>query len=198
MKLDDLKQNWQNAIQIESASQTLKQAINMLELETNKIDKEVKRRDFIEITIAILLIPAWIYGIIKSVSAMQTIGCAIAIAACIYIPYRLLSARKITPRKTDNIKDFLLQEKQKLQQQKQMLESVVWWYISPLTTAILLITLGANVNEFGIPQVNSHMLWYYSLVTILVVGIYFLNKRAAKKKFGPLIKNIEQRLSEIN
>ncbi|MEW6983467.1 hypothetical protein AAD001_12515 [Colwelliaceae bacterium 6471] len=198
MKLDDLKQDWQKAIQTESAPENFNEVINMLEQETNRIDKEVKRRDFLEITIAILLIPAWVYGMYISVSTMQTIGCIVAIAASVYIPYRLLSARKVAAKKTDSIKDFLLQEKQKLLQQKQMLESIFWWYIGPITAAILLITLGSNVNESGWPKVPSHMVWYYVSVALLMIGVYSLNKRAAKKKFGPLLENIDKSLSEIN
>ncbi|TGE83224.1 hypothetical protein C7Y70_11055 [Pseudoalteromonas sp. KS88] len=198
MKLDDLKQDWQQAIETESTPDNLTEVIDMIEQQTTKIDKEIKRRDFLEIGIAVFLIPVWIWGLLNSASTMQSIGLIIAIVACIYIPYRLISAKKVNAKKSDSVKDFLVQEKQKIQQQKQMLESVVWWYIAPLTVAILLITLGAKVNEQGIPQIALGMVWYYACVGLLVLGVYFLNKRAAKNKFAPLLKNIEQRLAEMS
>lgn len=198
MKLDDLKQDWQQAITTKSTPDDLTEVIDMIEQQTSKIDKEIKRRDFLEIGIALLLIPVWVLGLINSASTMQSIGCIIAIVACVYIPYRLTSAKKVDVKKSDSVKDFLIQEKQKIQQQKQMLESIVWWYIGPLTVAIVLITLGANVNESGVPQISGNMHWYYICVGLLMVGVYFLNKLAAKEKFGPLLKNIEQRLSEIS
>jgi len=197
MKLDDLKQDWQNNITQVSAPENLTEVINMLEKETSKIDKEIKRRDFLEISIAVLLIPFWIFGLFISKGSIQSVGFIIAIASCVYIPYKLISAKKVTAPKLSNVKAFLEREKQKVAQQKQLLESVVWWYIAPLTTSIVLITLGATVNELGIPSMNDHLYTYYGFLGLLIVGIYFLNKRAAKKKFGPLLTNIEQRLAEL-
>ena len=198
MKLDDLKQDWQQAIETESTPDNLTEVIDMIEQQTTKVDKEIKRRDIIEVGTAVIIIPFWIWGLLNSASTMQSIGFVIAIASCIYIPYRLISAKKVEAKKSGSVKDFLIQEKQKVQQQKQMLESIVWWYIAPLTVAILLITLGAKVNEQGIPQISSGMVWYYASVSLLMVGVYFLNKRAAKNKFAPLLKNIEQRLAEMS
>jgi len=197
MKLDDLKQDWQKNITQVSAPENLTEVINMLEKETSKIDKEIKRRDFLEISIAVLLIPFWIFGLFISKGSIQSVGFIIAIASCVYIPYKLISAKKVTAPKLSNVKAFLEREKQKVAQQKQLLESVVWWYIAPLTTSIVLITLGATVNELGIPSMNDHLYTYYGFLGLLIVGIYFLNKRAAKKKFGPLLTNIEQRLAEL-
>jgi hypothetical protein len=198
MKLDDLKQDWQKNIEQVSAPENLNEVIQMLEKETTKIDKEIKRRDFLEISIALLLIPVWILGLFISKGSIQTIGYIIAIASCIYIPYKLISAKKVTAPKLSNIKAFLEREKQKISQQKQLLESIVWWYIAPLTLSIVLITLGGTVNEAGIPSMNDHLYFYYGCLTLLIVGIYFLNKRGAKKKFDPLLTNIEQRLTELN
>jgi len=197
MKLDDLKQNWQKAIKTESAPENIDEVIKMLEQETKKLDKEIKRRDFVEILICVFLMPVWVYGIMTSVSTMQTIGCITAILTGLLIPYRLLLARKIDVKKTDGMKDFLKQEKQKLLNQKLMLESIVWWYIAPITISILLITLGSNINEQGLPVIPDNMYWYYASVALLVVGIYFMNKREAKKRFGPLLEKVEQRLADI-
>ena len=197
MQLDDLKQDWQNTLQSEPVPENLTEVIDNIEQQTSKIDKEVKRRDFLEITIAVLLVHFWIFGLSISVSTMQTIGCIVALVACAIIPYRLIKAKRIEARTSNSIKDFLLQEKQKLSQQKQMLESVAWWYIGPIATAILLITLGANVDATGVPQIPDHMVWYYVCLAILVIGVYALNKQAAKKKFGPLLDNVNKHLSDI-
>jgi uncharacterized membrane protein (DUF485 family) len=74
---------------------------------------------------------------------------------------------------------------------------VVYWYIAPLTLSIVLITLGATIDATGNVTISAQMTIYYLMLTILVVGIYHLNKRAAKKKFGPLLNKIEQRLTEL-
>lgn len=197
MKLDDLKLNWQQQVNTPATTENLTEVIAMLEKETTKIDKEIRRRDMLEITIAILLIPFWLWGLYNSVSSLQTVGLCLAISTSIYIPYKLVSAKKVAPVKNNNVKTFLETERLKVQQQKQLLESIVWWYIAPITVSIVLITLGSRVNDAGIPQINEQLGYYYGFLTLLIVGIYLLNKQAAKKKFEPLLKNIEQRLAEL-
>ncbi|MCJ8318616.1 MAG: hypothetical protein MJK12_03225 [Colwellia sp.] len=197
MQLDDLKQGWREAVVSHASTDDLTEVIANLEKQTTKIDKEIKRRDLLEISIAVLLIPFWIYGLTNTVGIMQTMGLITAIISCIYIPYKLLNARKVSAVKSSSIKDFLIREKQKVEQQKQLLESIVWWYLAPLTLSIILITLGSTATETSMFTINDYLQKYYFFLALLVVGVYFLNKRAAKKKFTPLLENIEQRLAEL-
>ena len=197
MKLDDLKQDWQQTVSSQSTDDDLTKVVATLEKETTKVDKEIKRRDLLEISIAFLLIPFWLYGLSNSAGTMQTIGFCIAIISCLYIPYRLTKAKKVSELRSSSIKDFLIREQQKVQQQKRLLESIVWWYIAPLTLSIVLITLGATVDDSGMFHVNTYLQKYYSALVLLIIGVYLLNKRAAKKKFTPLLKNIERRLTEL-
>jgi hypothetical protein len=196
MKLEDLKNDWQQNMTISTQS-NLPELIAMLRNKTSKIDKEIKRRDFIEITIALGLIPVWSWSLINSAGTVQSIGLLLAIASCIYIPYRLLKAKHVVSTKTTSTLDYLLSERDKVKQQQQLLETVVYWYIAPLTLSIVLITLGATIDATGNVTISAQMTIYYLMLTILVVGIYHLNKRAAKKKFGPLLNKIEQRLTEL-
>ena len=197
MKLDDLKQDWQETIMTPSPSDNFDEVITMLEKQTTTIDKEIKRRDILEISIAILLIPVWIYGLFTSAGTMQSAGLILAILSCLYIPYRLLKAKKVTSTQSSNIKVFLETEKQKISQQKRLLESIAAWYIAPLTISIILITLGGTVDPSGMLHLSEPLIQYYGFLALLIVGIYFLNKRAAKKKFGPILEKIEQRLAEL-
>lgn len=197
MKLDDLKNDWQETV-VDAPSEDLSEVITMLAKQTTQIDKEIKRRDILEISIALCLIPLWIYALLNSAGIMQTTGLIIAIISCLYIPYRLIKAKKVAPPKNSDIKSYLTTEKQKIYQQKKLLESVATWYIAPIAASIVLITLGATVNASGVPQLSYHLTVYYGFLLLLIVAIYALNKRAARKKFGPLLTQIEQRLSELN
>lgn len=197
MKLDDLKENWQQHVAPSSDTKEVMNMISELAEQASEVDKHVKRRDWIEISIALLLIPVWIYGAFNAVSHLQLIGFIVAIFACFYIPYKLVQAKKTVPPKDDSVVSFLLREQSKVKQQKRLLETVVWWYITPLTSAILLITLGASLNEQGTIVITDFLTIYYCLVVVLIIGAYFINKRAAKKKFAPLLEQIEKRLSEL-
>lgn len=197
MKLDDLKQDWQEIVDVPADNENLEKVIAMLEHETKKVDKEIKRRDILEITIALMLIPFWVFGLFYSAGIIQSIGLILAILNSIYIPYRLVSAKKINVSKESSIRSYLENEKQKISQQKSLLEGVVSWYIAPITISIILITLGASVDASGIPQLSESLMIYYGFVTILIVAVYFLNKRAVTKKFTPLLSSIDKKLQEL-
>ncbi len=197
MKLDDLKQDWQEIVDVTADNENLEKVIAMLEHETKKVDKEIKRRDILEITIALMLIPFWVFGLFYSAGIIQSIGLILAILNSIYIPYRLVSAKKINVAKESSIKSYLENEKQKISQQKSLLESVMIWYIAPITISIILITLGASVDASGIPQLSESLMIYYGFLTILIVAVYFLNKRAVTKKFTPLLSSIDKKLQEL-
>jgi hypothetical protein len=198
MKLDDLKANWKTAIESDNSTQDLSPMIELLVKETSKVDKSINRRDRLEISIALLLIPVWSWKLFYSASLVQTTGLWIAIVACLYIPYKLLKAKQINAPKDNSVMAFLQFEKIKIENQKKLLESVAVWYIAPLMVAIVLITAGATVDETGIPRITEQLAIYYGFCVMLVIGIYFLNKRAVKKQLLPLLDKIKQRISELN
>jgi hypothetical protein len=197
MKLDDLKKDWKSEVLQVTDKQNLSNVIESLVKETTKLDKSIKRRDYLEISIALLLIPVWAWKLFYTASLMQTIGLWIAIFACLLIPYKLLKAKQVGALKGDSVLAFLNTEKNKLEKQKSLLESVTVWYIAPLFTAIILITAGATVDASGIPQITQQLTIYYGCCVLLVVGIYFLNKRAVKKQLSPLLDNVNKRIQEL-
>lgn len=197
MKLDDLKSGWKVEIAQKNKPVDLTDMVESLKKQTNKLDKSVKLRDWIEISIAFILIPVWSWKLFYSDSFLQSTGLWIAILACLFIPYKMIKAKQVDAPKNDSILGFLIREKIKLENQKKLLESIVVWYISPLMLAIVLITAGANVNSDGFPQINQSLAIYYVACALLSVGTYFLNKRAAQKQFSALLEKVNQRIAEL-
>ena len=197
MMLDDLKAGWDSEMKKPVKHEQLATVLEILQRETCKLDKSIKRRDILEVSIALLLIPVWGWMLVYSVSLMQSVGLWVAILACLFIPYKLIKAKKVNVQKNDSILSFLLIEKVKLENQKKLLESVALWYILPLMVAIILITAGATVDSLGIPQLTLQLKIYYSFCALLSVGVYLLNKRAAKKRFKPLLDKVNYRIKEI-
>jgi len=197
MKLDDLKAGWKTEVTQVNETMDITQIIQSLEKETKKFDKHVKRRDILEISIALLLIPVWVWKLFYSASVIQSVGLLIAIVACVFIPYKLVKAKQVVTAKDNSILANLLVEKNKLENQKNLLESIAIWYISPLMVAIVLITAGARVNEAGLPLISETLVIYYGFCALLVVGVYLLNKRAAANKFDPLLDKVNRQISEL-
>jgi len=198
VRLDDLKEEWQQEIEPRKCENNLKTLVAEVKTKTLKIDKEIKRRDILEISIAILLIPFWLYGLFSSAGTIQSIGLWILIIACLFIPYKLIKAKQVSPTKDASVKGFLLQEQEKLKLQKALISSVVWWYLLPLVTGIILVTLGGTVNELGVPQITEQLVIYYGFLGLLCIAVYLLNKRAAHKKFAPLLIQVEQKLAQLD
>lgn len=197
MKLDDLKIGWKAEVEQTSEKIDLTNVIESLKKETTKLDKSVKRRDLLEISIAFLLIPVWVWKLFYSESLIQSVGLWIAILACLFIPYKMLKAKQVDVPKDDSLLAFLSVEKMKLENQKTLLESIIWWYIAPLMLAIVLITAGGTVNEAGIPQINEQLAIYYFFCGLLSVAVFFLNKRGAKKQFTPVLEKVNLRIKEL-
>ncbi len=197
MMLDDLKVGWESEMKKPVNHEQLATVLEILKTETGKLDKSIKRRDTLEVSIALLLIPVWSWKLVYSVSLMQSVGLWIAILACLFIPYKLIKAKRVNVQKNNSVLGFLLIEKVKLESQKKLLESVALWYILPLMIAIILITAGATLDSLGIPQLTFQLKIYYSFCALLFVGVYLLNKRAAKKQFKPLLDKVNQHIKEI-
>jgi hypothetical protein len=198
MKFDDLKASWQSKIESDKGAQDLTLMIKLLAKETSKVDKSIRRRDIIEISIALLLIPVWSWKLLHAASLVQSIGLWIGILACLYIPYKLVKAKRVDAPKDSSVMAFLQVEKVKIENQIKLLESVAIWYLSPLMLVIVLVSAGARVDESGIPQITEQLAVYYGFCTLLYVGIYFLNKRAVKKKLKPLLDKVKQRIRDLN
>ena len=193
----NLKQDWKNEVLQVTDKQNVSNVIESLEKETTKLDKSIKRRDYLEISIALLMVPIWIWKLFYAASLMQSVGLWIAIFACLLIPYKLVKAKQVDTQKDDSILAFLNTEKNKLEKQKTLLESVAIWYIAPIFTAIILITAGATVDASGIPQITEQLAIYYGCCVLLVVGVYFLNKRGVKKQLSPLLDNVNKRIQDL-
>ncbi|MCW8876115.1 MAG: hypothetical protein OQK04_19535 [Kangiellaceae bacterium] len=197
MKLDDLKRTWTQEVEALDGNQDLGPAIEMLEKETISFDKKIKRRDFIETFAAVICIPAWLYGLAKADHWMEITGLIILLLACIFIPVILWKTRVTETDKLVGIKSFLLNEKAKVKRQISLLSNIVVWYIAPIFSGVMLLTLGANINADGQLQLGTHMWTYYGFVFILSIGIYLLNKQGVKKKFKPILEKIENQLNEL-
>ena len=197
MKLDDLKQTWTQEVKALDINQNLGPAIEVLEKETISFDKQIKRRDFIETFVAAICIPAWIFGLTNADHWIETTGLIILLLACIFIPLILRKTRANETDKLVGIKSFLFNEKTKVKKQIKLLSNVVVWYIAPIFSGVILYTLGANIDESGQLQLDSHMWTYYGFVVALSVGVYLLNKQSVKKKFQPILEKIERQLTEL-
>jgi hypothetical protein len=197
MKLDDLKQAWQEEVKVLDNKPELAQALEGLETQTNKIDREVRFRDYVEISIAMIIIPVMVWRLYTAHNVVEFIGLLILLLACIYVPYKLLSAKKVKSSKLNSVKSFLTVEKQKIEAQIKLLSTIASWYLAPLSVGILLGFTGAQAEEVSQIVFTSDMFMYYGAVIGLSVLVYFYNKQTVAKKLQPVLDNLNARLNEL-
>jgi len=197
MKLDDLKIEWQNEVAPDKIEENLSSGLELLEKETIKLDKLIKRRDILEISTALLLLPFWMYALLNSAGYIHTLGLCILIIACIFIPYKLLKAKQIDTRKDTNMRAFLEIEKLKVEKQKELTKTLVSWYLAPILIGVIIAHIGVKVDQSGIPQITTDAILYYAVCIVLSIGIYLLNKRGVKKHIDPILEKLNHSLQEM-
>lgn len=197
MKLDDLKQAWQEEVKVLENQPNIADAIDAIQSETQKLDRSIKFRDITESLIALALVPIWIYHMFSYGHLIELAGLVVLTLSCLYIPFKLHQARQPKANKLTSVKAFLQLEKTKVEAQVKLLGSVASWYLIPLFVGIVLVRLGANFDVDGHFVVDSMITHYLPLVVVFFALIYFANKHAVRKKFMPVLEKINQRLSEL-
>lgn len=185
---DELINIWKSSTNIEQVK--FKKSRIMLEIQSSidSFNKTVKYRDLREIMAAIIIIPIFGYYLFTLPSLISKLASGLFIVWAIYVVFRLLKTRKLKPSEfSENYLSYLRKSKEYFLAQKQLLDSVFWWYIAPFIFCTVLFVIGRP----AIPGNNNETIQTIVGAVILSVIIYIINKRYAKKEFKPRIQKIE-------
>lgn len=162
----------------------------MLDLQSSLDDfnKKVKYRDWREQLAVAIIIPAFAYSAYAIPFLLTKIASVLIIGYGIFVVLRLRSAKKHKPGAfTETYLDYLHKTRNYLLVQKQLLDSVLYWYILPGMTLTMLFTLG-----FGITDRLKPILKMAAINVALAVATYFLNKSAVKKEIVPRLAKVDE------
>lgn len=197
MKLDELKQAWQDEVKVVEGQPDLSGAIDALERETDKIDRQVKLRDFIEIAIALIMVPFWIWRMNDAVHPMELAGLIDLTLVCLFIPYKLIMAKKVKASKLNSVRSFLVVKKRKIEGQIKLLGSIVNWYLLPIALGLIMLRAGHNMGKVDPVTVDLASLLYFAGGVALCLLVYFLTKREVKTKLQPVLDKLNKRLAQL-
>ncbi len=194
MKPDEyeIKKSWCNqaAFNVQINGQILMESVLK---NSRKVERQILFRDLRETLIAIALIIFFGYELYKLPQVLAKFGSGTIIASCALIIYRLLRARQISQNETvtSEIRQNLEISLQKTRKQIKLLNSVIWWYLFPIFTGMII---------FNIPFLKKFyiMAGFVIFLATIFAWIYFLNKRAVKKYLMPMEENLRQALKEIS
>ncbi len=185
MKSDDLKTIWQGVNSNEFVKADIGKLNNELKDKLIDINKKIKRRNVTEISAAALMIPIFAYMAFRYDQPLLKIGALVIVVGMFLIIYRLLTSRRRTPDiNNTTVLDYLTDRQRYIKIQIKLISSVLYWYILPCYTGMILMFLGFNTTPI---HTSINIMFATTVCTI----IYIMNKRAVNRELLPLLKQTE-------
>ena len=191
MDWNDLRSRWRATEQPSSMLQMLGQ----IHTRSDKLRGAVRRRDFIETAIAILIFPAfaWLAWQLGSRGIWLPFAfVAFILGWLVYVPLRLRAARRALPQMRADMptRDYLAAERDAMRAQAGMLEAVWRWYLAPCAFGIIGFVLSAR-------GFTAKTIGYSVVVLGFCVLIGYANRVAARTQFRPLAEDIDTQIRSL-
>lgn len=199
----ELKDLWRNSSQVEKIKFDLSRLLIDLNNKADKLDKVIRKRDIREIGASVLGAVLFVYFAYDIPFVITRIGCALTIAWFIYLVYKLRNNRqlKIPIDLTLPFKVQLDNQKQNMEQEARLLNTVLYWYVLPpfLANIVFIIGIGdpilsgwdSNLANY-LPTNLEDKLRMIGFLALFNVFIVWLNKRAVRKTIKPIIEDIDR------
>ena len=207
MNLDDAKALWSSdpdspdpdssnheSTDSDMSAETLSDSeiLHLVQTQSDAFDRKIRQRDWRESIAAVVV--ALFFGALAWLesSLLVTAGTLLIVAGCVFIFWHLRRTRTrfAAPESAEPVKQRLLRERDKLDAQIRLLKSVLWWYIMPLLTGVLLVTVGDN-------GWSTFTIVYGSVVIVGAVGIYMMNQRAVRNDLIPRRERLSELLDQV-
>ena len=177
MDWNDLRERWR-------ASEPPSRMAAMLERIGSRSDRlrfAVRRRDFLETAVAIVMFPAfaWLAWQLASRGVWLPFAfVAFLLGWLVYVPLRLRAARRTLPVMRADLptRDYLAAERDAMLAQAKMLEAVWKWYLMPCAIGVV----GFVVSARGF---TAKTMAYSAVVLGFFVLLHHANRTAARKGF---------------
>jgi hypothetical protein len=192
MELLDLKAAWQQQSMESIPDRPNREIVRMVTARLEDIHRTLRWRDRREIgaaTVGIIAFGAWFWTVPGVVSR---IGAAIVVAGSVLIIAKIAWARsgKREQRPYLQMREFCVSERDRITAQIRLLQSALWWYLTPNI-------LGANLFVFGFTGFNVVGIGFLALSLVLGLILYRLNVRAASERLVPVKNELDLLLAEI-
>lgn len=185
---DELNKIWKSSSKVEKVKFEKSRLILELQSNMENLHKKIKFRDFREITAAIIVIPIFIYYAVIIPYPITKIASILIIVWSCYVVFKLRQTNKNKPSEYhENYLVYLEKNRHYLQEQKELLDNIFWWYIAPFLFCMGLFVIGF----LGNPDRANWVLTTLIGGVVLSVVIYIMNKRASKKEYEGRINKIE-------
>lgn len=198
MNLDDLKRTWEEEMTARDDS-----------IDFEGIRRQVARADrratvisAVEVlacvaVIAFVLVVWWIGSPTAGLHPLLQLGMLAMISSCVFVAWKIIRSRKVSTVDDWTLKSRLDIQIEKRERDIRLLTTVAYWYLGPLFLAIILASYGGYVQRSGSYLPDAGLWMYWLLCVALYVGIYALNRYAARTRLRPLLKKLYALRAEL-
>ncbi len=155
--------------------------------------KKIKHRDLREQIAAATVIPIFAFFAYSTPNLLSKVASILIIGYALFVVIRLRNAKKHKPGAfTETYLEYLHKTRDYLVIQKQLLDSVLYWYILPGMTLTMLLVFSLGVTGRLKPILKMGL-----LNIVLAVVTYYLNKRGVKKEIIPRMEKVDELISVL-
>lgn len=191
MALEKAKQTWQNADESDAPSVSDETLLRLVKKRADAFDRQLRRRNRIE-GIAGAVVFLFFSTMLVDPSWVVRIGAIIVLASTVLISWTLRRARTrpTVSSSARPVADAIRRQRERVDRQIRLLDGVLWWYIAPLATGILMVVVGDE-------GLSAFTLAYSGVVCAVAAVVYALNKRTVRTRLRPRRNELTRRLEEI-
>lgn len=182
MEFEELQKLWQQQERSSRVSVDREILLKLVRREQDSLRETLVRRDFLEIAIAIVMVPVWIW---LGESRDMVWTWYLVIPGMLWIAGVLLTDRlrhrreKIHPGTP--LKESVEHALAEVEHQIQLLRNIAWWYLLPIMLPLAIFHLHHSW-AYREPWSGASQLIFLALI---VWGIYELNQHAVRKNLTP-------------
>ena len=194
MTNDELKKIWKSSSQVEKVKFEKSRLILEMQSSIENVNKKIKSRDIMETVASLIVIPTFTYYAFIMPYLSTKIASILIVIWAFYVIFHLRRIRKLKPSEyTDNYLTYLKKNKDYLQNQKKVLDTVLWWYIAPFLFCLGLFVIGF----LGVPGKENWIIKTLLIGVIISLIIYFTSKKYSRKEYESRIHKIEDLIKVI-
>lgn len=192
MELLDLKSAWRQRSMESIPDRPNREIARTITARLEDIHRKIRWRDCREIvaaTVGIILFGVWSWTVPGVVSR---IGAVVVVAGSVLIIAKIVRARSRKHEQQPHLemREFCVSERDRINAQIRLLQSVLWWYIAPNF-------LGTNLFVFGFTGFSLAGIGFLVVSLALGLILYLVNVHAARERLVPLKDELDLLLDEI-
>ena len=193
MTEDELVRIWQSSPNQERIKFEKSRLMIDVQSSMDRIHRFVKYRDLMDTIPAILIIPAFAYYAFTGPFMLPRIASGFIALWAMYLIFRLRKAKKNKPGSmTETYMEYLQKNKRFLIDQKELMDTILYWAVIPLVTFVSLFFIGFFIERPG-PAIKRAIALGGNVALGIVV--YLMNKWTVKNQIVPRLEKVDKLIS---